>query len=112
MLDKIGLCPACGYDWDGGDVYEVLRAMPSYADRTDEEVKKMAASFGWYDDLEAYRKDHTWITDDDAASLPQESRLHFSKLVAMTDIVTDKVFAYACPNCEARWDRSTGRRIH
>jgi hypothetical protein len=112
MLDKIGLCPACGYDWDGGDVYEVLRAMPSYADKTDDEVKLAAAFYEWYDDIAVYRQASPWFTDEDAAKMPSEDRRHFSRRLNVYDQDLDRTVAYACPKCNAQWDRETGERIN
>jgi hypothetical protein len=40
-------CRHCGFDLDGGDVYEVLRGMKYYKDKSDEEVLVCASNYGY-----------------------------------------------------------------
>ena len=38
-LDHYGQCPECGANWDGGDIFTVLRRQEWCKDKTDEELQ-------------------------------------------------------------------------
>jgi hypothetical protein len=70
-------CPNCGFDLDGGDVYESLRK--HYPDYTEEKAKDIASAYGW----------------------SEENKKRSSKKVGIYDIDSDATIFYACPKCKA-----------
>lgn len=56
----------------------------------------------------------SWIGDE----IPVESlhhyggATHYRRCIGIYDIYRDERVAYACPDCNAVFDRWTGRRIH
>lgn len=50
MKDKInrfGICPNCGTNWKGEDVYEHLSSLGCNSHKTEKDLKELAANFGW-----------------------------------------------------------------
>jgi len=81
-LDKHGLCPTCGCNWDGGNVYESLRNHEAYADKSDEQVREIASNYG----------------------SPEQ---RFSKIIGIEIRgVYDGVCKYRCPECATEWPRA------
>jgi hypothetical protein len=81
-LNNHGLCPACGCNWDGGNVYEVLRSHEAYADKSDEQVREISGNYGAPDQ-------------------------RFSKLIGIeVRGVYDGVCKYRCPECTTEWQRA------
>lgn len=78
-------CPKCGGLWDGGDIVETLSAHELYKGKTVEEIKEMAAMYGW----------------------SESDKKRFSNLIAV-DTGNDRTEYYQCPHCNAAWDRFTG----
>jgi ribosomal protein L37AE/L43A len=82
QLSEIGNCPECGASWDAGAVYDGLRAHAAYADKTDDEVREIAAQYG----------------DSDA---------HFSRLIGVEIRgAYDGVLLWQCPDCQTQWRRA------
>lgn len=74
-------CPKCGFHLDNGDIFEVLRDIPSYKNRTDEEVKEIARNCGW----------------------SEENRKRFSKAIVNVSRGRGKSsMTITCPNCNSR----------
>lgn len=46
-MNKLGVCPHCNTDWDGGDIYEVIVKLDVYTHKNAKEIKLLAESFGW-----------------------------------------------------------------
>ena len=65
------VCPICGFNLYDGDVYDVLRSLKEYEKYSDEEVEKIAESYGWKED----------------------DKKHFSKLIGIE-------LKYQCPECK------------
>lgn len=95
-------CPECGGDWDGGDIYEhFLEAKfnPNheqheyYKDKTLDEIKKSAGSYGWTE--ETPRRFGKLI----GIELPYDDPDHY-----------DGVSFWQCPHCEIAWNRFNGDR--
>jgi hypothetical protein len=40
-------CPHCDMELDGGDIYTTLKNNTLYQDKTDEDVIKIAQTYGW-----------------------------------------------------------------
>jgi hypothetical protein len=78
-LDHHGLCPNCGSDWDGGDIFATLRAQEWTKNMSDKELQNLVS--------ESY-------------STPRR----FSRLIGVevTDVY-DGVAFWACPDCHAKW---------
>jgi hypothetical protein len=86
------ICPSCNADWRGQDIFEALKevrdAGRGYNGQTDEELKKMAANYGW----------------------TETNKKTFSRLIGVQYAYghpkhRDGVSAWQCPDCNARWDR-------
>jgi len=69
-------CPHCSYNFDDGDIYEVLRNNEYYQNMTDEQVKDAARCYGW----------------------SEENRKRFTKKI-LYQPVRGKQF-YKCPECD------------
>jgi hypothetical protein len=61
-------CRHCGENLDGGDVYEVLRE--NHPDATDEQIVKMAKSYGWTREA-PIRFSHEVVVQPDSRSEPE-----------------------------------------
>jgi hypothetical protein len=73
-------CPHCGFDLDGGDIFEKL--LVEY--RGDEaKALEYAGHFGW------------------TKAAPKR----FSKIVGIYSIASDRTESYQCPSCEKKIDR-------
>lgn len=86
-LDHHGLCPKCGADWNGGDMFDVLRQQAWCADQSDEELREYISKF--------YAAPHK-----------------FSRLVGIEyghdhPEHYDGVSEWQCPDCKHRWPRFT-----
>lgn len=46
-FDKYGKCPNCNTDWNIGDINEVLGRLDIFSHKTEYEVRKVAANYGW-----------------------------------------------------------------
>ncbi len=80
-FDQHGNCPKCGASWDGGDIYEVLRAMDAYASWSDADLRKMV---------------------EESYSPPRR----FSRLVGLEYRQKyDGVLEWQCPDCNEKWPR-------
>lgn len=90
-FDERTECPECKCNWNDGDIYEVLRSKPSYNDKTDEEVKKIANDYyGW----------------------SEESPKHFSRLIGIEILGEyDGISYWKCPECNNLWNRFTGKLV-
>jgi len=76
-------CPACGGNWDGGDIFEIIKG--EFTNLKDEEIEVFAGQFGW----------------------KKERPKRFSKLIALTDpSIGDYVCAWRCPHCTMTWERT------
>ncbi len=62
------ICRHCGENLDGGDVYEVLRE--NHPDATDEQIVKMAKSYGWTREA-PIRFSHEVVVQPDSRSEPE-----------------------------------------
>lgn len=87
MLDKHGNCPACGRDWNGGDVLEEISKIELLINTTDKELVTAAESFGW----------------------ETENKVRFSKVKTIQ--IEDKTY-FQCHNirCGTIFDAETGER--
>ena len=80
-MDHHGNCPKCGTSWDGGDIYEVLRAMPDYAGKSDDDLRRMV---------------------DTSYAPPRR----FSRLIGVEYRGRyDGVWEWRCPDCAETWPR-------
>jgi len=77
MTEEIKSCPHCKVDFDGGDIYESLRAHHLYKDKTDEEVREIASNYGW----------------------SPETPRRFSRLITVKIQGTRQQY-YQCPDCK------------
>jgi rubredoxin len=90
-LDHHGLCPKCGADWDGGDIFERLKELRSagdsfYGPKTDAELQEIAGHYGW----------------------TPETTERFSKLIGVElshdhPDHYDGVSFWRCPECAHQW---------
>lgn len=82
-MDHHGKCPECGANWDGGDIFDVLRPQSWCANMTDDELKQHISVY---------------------YSPPYK----FSRLIGIEyPGKYDGVWEYACPDCNARFPRFT-----
>lgn len=84
-------CPKCGFLLDGGDIVETFKEMrangdPYYKDKTDEDIKKSAALYGW----------------------TKEDPKRFSNIIGVETHDYDGVSYWKCPSCKTTWNRWTG----
>jgi Zn-finger nucleic acid-binding protein len=79
-------CPDCHGNWDGGDIYEALKAM--YPEKSDDKIRELAASQGW----------------------SEMTPVHYSELIWVTGN-SDRVIYWQCPHCHQRWDRMTLNKL-
>jgi hypothetical protein len=91
-----GKCPKCDFNFDAGDVRDVLRV----------ELAKRIVQFGL--DKELTEEDL-----DEACALygwTKETPVHFSHILGI-DIegAEDGLILHQCPECSTTWDRFTGR---
>lgn len=49
-IDRFGLCPNCQTSWKGKDVLEALSKLDCNKGKSDRELTKLAASYGWTED--------------------------------------------------------------
>ena len=92
-LDHHGLCPKCGADWDGGDIFEHLKELRAardsfYGPKTDAELRVFARCYGW----------------------TPETPKRFSKLIGVElpyghPDHYDGVSFWRCPECAYQWSR-------
>lgn len=90
-LDHHGLCPKCGADWDGGDIFEHLKELRAagdsfYGPKTDAELQEIAGHYGW----------------------TPETPKRFSKLIGVElpyghPDHYDGVSFWRCPECAHEW---------
>jgi predicted RNA-binding Zn-ribbon protein involved in translation (DUF1610 family) len=69
-------CEHCGFDLDGGDIYEVMKS--HRPDLSEEKLHEEVSSFGWY----------------------PENKKRFYKYVGHVSLEEDRVTHYICPKCE------------
>lgn len=83
-IDKHQNCPNCNHSWKGMDVVEYLRMMDVYTHKTEEELQKIAALYGW----------------------TKENPVAFSKakIILRAD---NQGFLLQCPNCKTVYDHET-----
>jgi hypothetical protein len=91
QLDHAGVCPKCHVSWDGGDIFERMRALqimgePYYGSKTAEELRDCARDYGW----------------------TPENKKRFSKLIGVElphdhPDHYDGVSFWRCPACEHQW---------
>jgi hypothetical protein len=83
---EAGPCPICGGIWDGGLIFDELRKMDYYKDKSDNELR-------------ASIKDGYGADDR-----------HFYRVIGIEDPeVYDGVSWWRCPDCGSEWDRWTGK---
>lgn len=83
-VENLTECPSCKGNWDGGDIYEVLRLHTTYDKYSDEEVKKLAEDYGW----------------------SEKNKKHFSQLIGIEiSELYDGVSFWECPHCNKQWKR-------
>ena len=46
-LDRLGCCPNCKSNWDGGDIKQALSLMDINQFKKDDELEKLAGEYGW-----------------------------------------------------------------
>ena len=81
---EIGTCPYCNSSWNRGDILHVLREHNKSNPYTEEELLKMAKSYGY----------------------TIEQPRYFSHLVGIEDLLRDRIGYYECPFCKCRFERS------
>lgn len=47
MIDKLGCCPNCKKSWEGQDIKEALSMLSIHQHKSDSEMIKLAAQYGW-----------------------------------------------------------------
>jgi len=86
------ICPACGADWRGDDIFAALKQVQTagggYAGKSDAELKAIAGCYGW----------------------TEENKKTFSRLIGIEYAYGhpkryDGVSKWRCPDCFAEWDR-------
>jgi hypothetical protein len=88
-LDRAGLCPKCGADWNAGDVLETFKQKRTDGDdfwknKTDEEIEKIAGHYGW----------------------TPEKPVSFSRLIGVEIRGRyDGVSHWQCPDCKVEFPR-------
>jgi len=88
-LDRDGLCPACGTNWNAGDIFETFKQMRAagdsfYVNKTDEEIEEIAGQYGW----------------------TRENPVSFSRLIGVEIRGEyDGVSYWRCPDCNHQWPR-------
>ena len=104
--NKGDCCPECDENWDGGDIYEhFLEAKfnpnheqhDSYADKTLDDIKEAAGSYGWSEDNPKRFGKIIGVDCSRDLNADEEDRY-------------DGVSYWQCPNCEIAWHRITGKR--
>lgn len=75
MTFKIDPCPHCGFELDGGDIFEFFLTKNN---GNKDLALEDAASFGWSD----------------------TNFKRFTRTVGLYDMDLDRVIAYYCPNCD------------
>jgi hypothetical protein len=84
------LCPKCKTDWRGDDIYDKLRSMEGYSEKTDSEIVEIAERYGW------------------SKNKPKS----FSKLLSIEiQGEYDGILYYQCPKCETYWGRFSGKEV-
>jgi hypothetical protein len=105
-------CPKCGANWLGGDIYQTfldIRSNPDdsqyeyYKDKTDQEIKEVAFSYGWYDDLDDYLKTNTF-QEDRRADMPSQSLKQWKRCIGIYDRDLDRTVAWKCPDCHEEFE--------
>lgn len=76
-MAPIDPCPHCGFDLDDGDIFEKLKNMKEYKNKSDNDVEVSATYYGW---------------------TPQNKK-HFTKRVIVQPI--DAPQYTMCPDCKA-----------
>ena len=84
-LDQHGTCPACGSNWDAGDMFPVLRKQSCFDKLSDDELRQKITI--WYSPPYKFSR---LIGVEYAYDHPQ----HY-----------DGVSEWACPDCDTRWYR-------
>ena len=46
-MNKNGLCPNCGIDWDMGDIKSVLEGVEIFSEKSKTDMNKIAGMYGW-----------------------------------------------------------------
>lgn len=86
-LDDMTNCPQCNADWNGGDIFETLRAQDWCKDKSDDELRAYIQN--------AYAPPY-----------------RFSRLVGIECRGGyDGVSFWECPDCKTRWDRFTRKEV-
>jgi hypothetical protein len=86
-IDELTNCPECNSSWDGGDIFETLRPQKWCENMSDDELRE--------DVHKHYAPPH-----------------RFSRLVGVeVRGGYDGVSFWECPDCKARWDRFTQRKV-
>lgn len=87
-IDKLGKCPHCNKDWDGGDIYDVLASMGVNVIKSQKDVEELAKGYGW----------------------TPENKLHFSNTntIEIDHPLMKEVF-YQCNKCNYVYEALTGK---
>jgi len=93
MIDRLGNCPHCKINWDGGDIRDTLSMLDVNTHETKGEINKLAANYGW---SETDKKRFT-------------KALVYEFNMQPTDI---KVTFYECPECRNAFDAETGKQYN
>jgi len=46
-INRFGVCPNCGTNWKGDDIFESISLLGCNSHKTEKELKDIAANFGW-----------------------------------------------------------------
>jgi hypothetical protein len=92
LEDIHGLCPKCGFNFQGPDVKEHIKAdmrgMDQFSGYSDEELDTMATDIA---------KDYGWTP---------ENPVHFSLIIGIElPGSNNQVVMHQCSKCETAWDR-------
>lgn len=84
-IDKYGVCPNCGVNWEGSEVHEEINSLNVFSHKSTNEVKTIAGEFGWSED----------------------NKVKFSRVIVIQ--AEEKTF-YQCPEirCAVVYDTETG----
>ena len=86
-LDIHGHCPNCDSDWDGGDIFEMLRPQDWCKDKSDAELRAHIATS--YDTTTG----------------------RFSRVISVTTPGEDVAMFFECPDCHAQWHRFPPKKL-
>ena len=83
--NHLGLCPACGANWDGGSIFDTLRQQDWCRDKSDVELQTYIE--------EAYSPPYRWSRLI-GIELPYDHPQHY-----------DGISYWQCPDCKKQWAR-------